>query len=341
MGLTNAQYDSIMRQYSERQSENHRILLSRRDEIARKFPEYTRLGEAIASLSMDYATASLEDDKTSMTQESYTRKLTQYATERKSILTEHGYPEDYLDPIYTCNDCKDTGFIDKEQCHCFKQAVTELFYANSNAKNINAEDTFDKFNLDVYSRDCIEPVTQKNAYEYMSIVLNIAKKYVREFDNESSDYRDYKRNLLFYGNTGLGKTFLSNCIANELMKDCRHTVIYLTAIELFQTFSKSEFDRDSDYKEIADEILDCDLLIIDDLGTELSNTFTNSRLFLCINERLLSNKATIISTNLSLDNLCDHYSDRIFSRIMHAYRPIKFFGNDIRLAAFARPSASR
>lgn len=339
MGLTNAQYDSIMRQYSERQSENHRILLARRDEIAKKIPNYTRLGEEIASLSMEYAIASLDDSATHMSADEYSAKLSDLANKRKELLTSHGYSVDYLDPIYTCSDCEDTGFIDSTPCHCFRRAVTELFYLGSNNKNINPNETFEHFDLNVYSKDCVDPKTGKNAYDHMNSVLQAAERYVREFDQHPEDYRDSKRNLLFYGNTGLGKTFLTNCIANELKNDGQHSVIYLTAIELFQTFSKSEFERDSDYKEIADEILECDLLIIDDLGTELSNSFTNSRLFLCINERMIKNKATIISTNLSLDNLCDNYSDRIFSRIMHAYRPVRFFGNDIRLAAFARPKA--
>lgn len=240
----------------------------------------------------------------------------------------NGYPENYLDPIYTCIDCQDTGYIDGYKCHCFNKAVTELFYSRSNAKNIRQNETFANFSPDCYSKSFIDKSSGKSSYEHMKDVFDVAYKFTMNFGKEQS-----VKNLLFYGNTGLGKTFLSNCIANELINSC-HSVIYLTAIELFNTYSRSEFNKDSDNSEIVQEITDCDLLIIDDLGTELSNSFTNSRLFYCINDRILKDKSTIISTNLTLDKLSDQYSDRIFSRIMHSYKPLKFFGDNIRLSTF-------
>ena len=134
----------------------------------------------------------------------------------------------------------------------------------------------------------------------------------------------------FYGDTGIGKTFLSNCIAKELL-DSRHSVIYFTAFQLFDILSKGVFKRDEEALLSHRNIFDCDLLIIDDLGTELSNSFTTSQLFLCINERILRQKSTIISTNLGMNQLADIYSERVLSRISSNYTLLKLFGADIRI----------
>ena len=133
-----------------------------------------------------------------------------------------------------------------------------------------------------------------------------------------------------YGNTGVGKTFLSNCVAKDLL-DSGHSVIYFTAFQLFDILSKGVFEKDSDAIAAHQNIFDCDLLIIDDLGTELSNSFTTSQLFLCVNERILRHRSTIISTNLNLAQVADIYSERTLSRISDSYTIIKLFGDDIRI----------
>ena len=150
----------------------------------------------------------------------------------------------------------------------------------------------------------------------------------REF---AADLARKKENLLFTGSTGVGKTFLTNCIAKELI-DSGHSVIYLSAGDLFEVFSRNKFDYDTpeDMRDTYRYILDCDLLIIDDLGTELNNSFTSSQLFYCINERMNMSRSTIISTNLSLKQLRDSYTDRVTSRIMR-YRIIPLYGRDIRV----------
>lgn len=332
MGLSNAQYDAIMRRYSERQSENKRIQSDRRTEISARIPEFDELDKRIAELSMDYAITALEGDGLSGDSLKKLQHNIQTLSARKSELLEaNGYAANYLEPVFTCYDCQDTGYIDNQKCHCFKKAITELFYSQSNIKNIRANETFDTFSIHCYSHSFKDPATNKSAYDHMVDVYKLAYNFADNFGKEDST-----KNLLFYGDTGLGKTFLSNCIANKLINSC-HSVIYLTAIELFDTYSQSTFNKDSDQNEVVQEITDCDLLIIDDLGTELSNSFTNSRLFYCINDRLLKDKSTIISTNLTLNKLYEQYSDRIFSRIMHSYKAVKFYGDNIRLAAF-KPS---
>ena len=159
----------------------------------------------------------------------------------------------------------------------------------------------------------------------MEQVVATCRGFVEKFDTEHG-------NLLFTGPTGVGKTFLTNCIAKELIdKYC--SVIYLSANDLFEVFSKNRFEyhTEEEMKGMYQYILECDLLIIDDLGTELNNSFTSSQLFYCINERLNSQKSTIISTNLNMNQVADIYSERVLSRISNSYNIIKLFDDDIRL----------
>lgn len=329
MGLSNSQFDTIMRSYSDRQHYNQHLQDLRRAEIDEKFPQIKNIEEQIMQLSMDTAIAALSGEGNgSLNSTELIGRIKKLSDDKKNILAAGGYQRDYLEPIFTCPDCKDTGYIDNVKCHCFKKAITDLFYSESNAKNIRKGDVFDVFDPNCYSKTASDTSTEKSSYEHMKDVYNTTRKFADEFGKNSSI-----KNLLFYGDTGLGKTFLSNCIANQLINTC-HSVVYLTAIEFFNEFKKHEFDHDTNNEEMISGICDCDLLIIDDLGTELANSFTNSRLFYCINDRILKDKSTIISTNLSLDKLYDQYSDRIFSRIMHSYKPLKFFGENIRLAGF-------
>ena len=133
-----------------------------------------------------------------------------------------------------------------------------------------------------------------------------------------------------YGDTGVGKTFLSHCIAKELLEQS-YSVIYFTASQLFDILAKNTFDKDADAGLVHDHILDCDLLIIDDLGTEFANSFTTSQLFICLNERILRKKSTLISTNLALEDIRNIYSERIFSRITSTYTVLRMTGDDIRI----------
>ena len=149
-------------------------------------------------------------------------------------------------------------------------------------------------------------------------------EYYDNIDNNS---------ILFYGRAGSGKTFLINCIANELINKS-HTVLYLTAVSFFDLLSKITFNQkeSSAFGQITKhELLQCDVLIIDDLGSEMANSFTNSALFDCLNYRLIHHKSTIISTNFSLSDLNEVYTDRTFSRILGNYNTFKIFGDDIRI----------
>lgn len=321
MALNNSQYDSIMRDYSRRQNNHRHIYEEHVHEVRKALPRIREIDDAIASTSVACGRRLLAGDTGAL--EKLKEEISLLAKERTDVLIRGGYPADYLEMTYDCPDCRDTGYIDNHKCHCFRQAEIALLYTQSNLADILRQENFDTFSYDYYSDEIIDPQSGVSSLTRIRRVMETCRKFVAEFDRMPG-------NLFFYGDTGVGKTFLSHCIAKELL-DSTHSVVYFSAQELFETFAQKRFSRPGDIEDHTDCIYDCDLLIIDDLGTELTNTFVNSELFLCINQRLSSSKATIISTNLSLKSFADTYSERIFSRISNHYTMLKLFGRDIRL----------
>lgn len=321
MALTNAQYDEIMREYEKRQTRSRHLLEERKREIYSRIPLLEELDSEISSASLSCARQLLAGDEDALTH--LHQHIAELKQKKSGLMIAEGYPSDYLEPEYICRDCKDTGYIGNQRCHCFKQAAIDLVYTQSNLKRILEKENFSTFSYSYYSKDQINPATGLSALETAQSAVEECHRFIRDFKTEF-------QNLFFYGDTGVGKTFLSNCVAKELL-DQGHSVIYLTSFELFHIFEQNVFERDRDMRESCQNILDCDLLIIDDLGTEMSNTFTVSQLFLCLNERILTKKSTIISTNLGLNQLLETYSERTFSRISSNYTMIKLFGDDIRI----------
>ena len=323
MALSNSQYDAIMRAYGRQQIENHHKLEERRQEIYARLPVVRQLEAEIAERSVACAKKLLEGDKSVL--DRLKEDLKDLREQKSLIIRAAGYPDDYLELHYRCPDCRDTGLIDGRKCHCFLQAQMKLLHAQSNLEDVLERENFNALSYEYYDdTEILSQLGITNA-AYMRRVVAGCREFVRDFDKKHD-------NLLFTGSTGVGKTFLTNCIARELMDDF-HSVIYLTASDLFDVFSRNKFDYDNaeDMKDMYRFILDCDLLIIDDLGTELNNSFTSSQLFYCINERMNMSRSTIISTNLTLARLRDSYTDRVTSRIMSGYRIIPLYGGDIRL----------
>ena len=323
MALSNSQYDAIMREYGRQQIENHHKLEERRKEIYARLPVVRQLEAEIAERSVACAKKLLEGDKSVL--DRLKEDLRDLREQKALIIRAAGYPDDYLELHYRCPDCRDTGLIDGRKCHCFLQAQMKLLHAQSNLEDVLERENFNALSYEYYDDTEILPQLGITNAAYMRRVVAGCREFVRDFDKKHD-------NLLFTGSTGVGKTFLTNCIARELMDDF-HSVIYLTASDLFDVFSRNKFDYDNaeDMKDMYRFILDCDLLIIDDLGTELNNSFTSSQLFYCINERMNMSRFTIISTNLTLARLRDSYTDRVTSRIMSGYRIIPLYGGDIRL----------
>ncbi|EOS47619.1 ATP-binding protein [Lachnospiraceae bacterium JLR.KK009] len=321
MALSNTQYDTLMRRYEARQLENQHIVAERINALYPKFPRLAEIDAAISSHSVAQAKKFIEGDESALPQ--LKKDLSALAAERREVLKSHGYPENYFDPPYQCPDCKDTGYIGREKCHCFRQAAIDLVYTQSNLRQILEQENFQNFTYEYYSDSLKNPSTGLSSLATAKQAVSLCKDFIAGFGTEF-------KNLFFYGDTGIGKTYLSNCVAKELLSR-GYSVIYFTASSLFHIFEKGYFGKQADFSEDYQNIFECDLLIIDDLGTELSNSFTVSQLFLCINERILRRKASIISTNLSLGQLVDTYSERVFSRISSSYTMIKLFGNDIRI----------
>jgi len=321
MALSNAQYDEIMRGYQSRQLANRHLTQERLNIAYAKLPQLKSINEQIASLSVEAARKKLDDDRLSFNL--LKKKIEELRLEKTALLKNNGFDESYFEPVYTCQDCKDTGYLNGTKCHCFKQEVINVVYSQSNIKNILSRENFNSFSYEYYSDEEINPTTGLSSLETAKRAVDECKRFIEDFDNKP-------KNLFFYGNTGVGKTFLSNCVAKELLEK-GNSVIYFTAFQLFDILSKGVFDRDADAIAAHQNIFDCDLLIIDDLGTEFANSFTTSQLFLCVNERLLRQKSTIISTNLNLNQMIDMYSERTWSRISSNYTLIKLFGDDIRI----------
>lgn len=325
MAIKNDQYNQILREYDNKQFNNKFQLDKRREEAFKRIPELKDLEDEIITLAASSGRSAIFGDDTKLKKlKESTSKL---MDKQNTLLTNHGYPIDYLLPQYECDRCQDTGFIGNDKCNCFKQAVADLIYDASNIRQVLERENFNHFSFDYYSDDYIDETTGLSPRSNIQKTVALSKSFVNHFDKDHD-------NLLFMGNTGVGKTFLANCIANELL-DLGHTVIYLTSFRLFDILEKNKFGKNIDDAAIVanqfDYILDCDLLIIDDLGTELNNSFITSQLYLIINERLLRQKATLISTNLSLENLNTNYSERVYSRIISSYTICRIFGEDIRL----------
>ena len=314
MPLTNTQYDRIFRQYAEKQRQSRLEMQRRRDYVYEHLPKYRELEDETASLSVAQGKKLLFGDEAAL--EKLRKSLADLKKQKKQLLTEAGLSADYLEPIYSCPDCRDTGYIDREKCHCLRQAEISLLYEQSGLQEILANNNFSLLSYEYHSGE--------DLLHFEKAVEN-CKNFIKNFD---SDYH----NLFFYGTVGTGKSFLSGCVAKELM-DRGHSVIYFGATGLFDLLSSTSFDTKSreERQNTYSDLYQCDLLIIDDLGTELTNQFTASQLFSLLNERHIGRKATVISTNLSLRELQDRYSDRIFSRITSNFEVCKLTGADIRM----------
>lgn len=323
MGITNTQYNTIMRDYQRQQAINRQDLTERTEEIYGRFPEFSEIDAQIASVSTSCARALLQDESCSV--DDLRRRISGLSARKTEILRAAGYPADYLSLRYRCSDCQDTGYIGTEKCHCFRQAIIDLLYMQSNLREILETENFSTFSMEYYSRRITDPVTGLTAAQTARRAVDECRRFVKDFDKKFE-------NIFLYGDTGLGKTFLSHCIAHELLNST-HSVVYFSAFRLFELFADTAFGRRDDAKqnELEQHIFECDFLIIDDLGTELVNSFVSSQLFLVLNERILRRKSTLISTNLALSTFADTYSERVFSRISSNYIMLKLIGDDIRL----------
>ena len=316
-------YKRLLREYDLLRSKTHQEMLSRQKEIYEKLPQIKLIDEELSDSGIKLVRRMMASPSPDSL-EAFHKHSDDLIRTKKMILVENGYLPDYLEEHHHCKACKDTGFIGNEPCSCFKQGLISIAYEQSNLKHILSKENFNAFSLKYYSKDPIKK-DELSPYDNMEKIRQICVGLIEKFDTE-------KENLLLTGQTGLGKTFLCNCIAKELL-DNGFTVLYFTAPQLFKLFEESRFhreDMEDASKDMLDTLFDVDLLIIDDLGTESISTITISDLFNVINSRYLNQTSTIISTNLTFSQLKERYSERVVSRIIGQYTLLKFYGEDIR-----------
>lgn len=306
----------ILKIYENIRTEETRALKKRKDEIQKKYPEIMDMDYKIQKLNLKMSLAALKSSDGRKVIEEFRNQIQNLQIEKCEMLVSHGYPADYLALKYRCPKCQDTGFIGTNKCRCYKDKLIQLYYKDSELSLAVHDNNFSKFKIEYFSsKGSRSP--RKNMEE---ILKYIRGDYLYDFENNTD-------NLLFYGPPGSGKTFLSYCIAKELLDNGR-LVIYKTADELFENLKDIKFNNNTSLESL---LVDCDLLIIDDLGAEYQNEFTSAELFILLNKKILKKKKMLISTNLGLPEIATFYSERTSSRLLGEFRIFKFSNEDLRL----------
>lgn len=330
--MSNEILSNLLLEYDQKKRKAELDLEHRKEELYSKIPRLQEIETELNTFAINTAKNILAG---SSSLEDLNKKVAELKNEKEKILKENNIPDSFLEPNYECKICKDTGYIQNKNsasslCSCLKQKLLDISYNKSNISNLSKEN-FETFNSDIFS-DKPEPEKYRINISPRQNMITIKSKcieFVENFDNTET------KNLLFTGNTGLGKTFMSNCIANELIKRGKN-VLYQTAPVLLETVIDNKMNKykTSSQDDFYKNVLEADLLIIDDLGTECLNSMKLSELFTILNTRLLnlSNHITktIISTNLNINNIFKNYEERIGSRIAGFYDIYYFFGDDLR-----------
>ncbi|MBC5625195.1 ATP-binding protein [Clostridium sp. NSJ-49] len=311
--------EKLMNIYEKiREDENHN-LKNRKNEILQKAPEIIELDNTIQKLSLALPMAILKGASESDLN-NIKADIQELRKQKYELLTAYGYPTDYLTLHYQCPKCQDTGYIGTKRCSCFKTKLVNLYYETSKLSNNLATCNFNNFDIRLFSSENSGNYKNSQRKNMEKIYEFVRGNYLANFDTDNT-------NLLFYGESGNGKTFLSWCIAKELL-DKGYLVIYKTSNDLIRDLREITFNNNY---VLEDLLINCDLLIIDDLGAEQVTDFSTNELFNLINKKLLNNKKMIISTNLNLPDIEKSYTTRVYSRLVGNFTFFKFYGNDVRI----------
>ena len=313
-------FKEVMREYEQDRKAAALTKERRLNEIYKQLPRIEEIDNALIDIGVSLAKTALNGDSANL--EPNMDIAIGLKNERRRLLEQNNYPADYFD-TFKCALCEDTGFLHLQHCDCLKQRLIDKHYNMSNLKEILLAENFDNFDIRLFSTTRDEKIgmsPRDNIQAIYTESLNFVKNFCTEFNN-----------LLFYGEAGLGKTFLCNCIAKDIL-DSGKSVVYQSAHDMFRTIERERFNKDeiNNYHEVS-MFYTAPLLIIDDLGTEFSTIVTQAELFNIINSRLNNKKPTIISTNLTFKDLKNVYSNRLVSRIFGNYKSFKFIGEDIRI----------
>lgn len=327
MPLKNSQYNQLMRDYQRRQLKHIRTQQTHLDELYAAVPALQETDNRLHELKVEKAAAKIFAAADPARGSAIEEEIAALSAQRASLIQSSGFSEDYIQLHYDCAKCRDTGYTENgRRCSCFLQAAIDLLYAESNIHSIIRNESFDMFSLDYYPDTIADEHFGESCRAHMAKVLQECRAYAASFLQLPG------KSMLLTGTTGVGKTLLTHCIAREVIEQCC-SVVYLTAPALFEMFERSMRApyEDAPSDEVTQYLLESDLLIIDDLGTEMVNSFTVSKLFFCLNERLVHRRSVLISTNLGAAELRNLYSDRIASRIFSEYTLLQLTGPDIRM----------
>jgi len=313
-------YKQVLRSYEADRGKARELYERRKAEVYARLPRVGELDAELTRISLKAARGILQGGSDMV---SVKRRIEVILEEKRALMEQAGISGDYLTNVHTCLHCEDTGYIGAKKCQCLKQRLIDRHYSAAGLGAALDEENFQSFEFKYYS-DKTDPTVGLSPLENIRTVYAYCVDFVTKFGSEFS-------NLLFYGETGLGKTFLCNCITRDLL-DAGVSVLYVTAPMLFKKIEDFRFNRNE--QDAPDEqlelVYDTDLLIIDDLGSEFSTIVTDTELFNIINSRMLLRRPTVISTNLSLRDFKDAYTERIISRITGSYDMLRLFGDDIR-----------
>lgn len=327
--MNNSILNDLLKQYEKTRLNNMHDLENRKKELYLSNPKLQEIDEKLSSLSINTAKSILRNNSAESLS-TLKENISKLKQEKAKLLKSLGLSLEYLEPFYNCKLCKDTGYIlnngKTSMCSCLKQKIYNIEYNQKN-ENIIKNQNFDNFNVNLFSNEINEKKynSKISPRENITDIKNAAINFINNFDDENT------KNLIFSGGTGLGKTFLSNCIINSLLENGK-TVMYQTAPVMLDNLISDLFAKPDKQVGISSSLLFVDLLVIDDLGTETLNSMKFTELYKIINTRLLSNKTkTIISTNLDLRGIFQTYDERLASRFVGYYDIYRFFGDDIRL----------
>lgn len=319
MGFNKENLISVKEEFRRKNLAAKEAAFARLRELERTIPEFreielgfSELGSRFLAVNMDNS-ISIEQKKEKLNNLELERKAMSEA--RVQIMTEHGYPTDYTAPIYECKACHDTGFVNSDMCDCMRRELVKKGYESSGLGALIGRQSFESFSLNYYK--------EGDERNYMAQTLTRLRDYAENFGEGSG-------NLLLLGGTGLGKTHLSTSVAKVVI-DGGNDVVYETAQNILGDFESEHFGKRYERGELTSRYMECDLLMIDDLGTELSTQFTVSALYNLINTRLNRRLSMLINSNISSPaQLRERYTDRIVSRLFGEFNVFIFQGTDIR-----------
>lgn len=321
MGYHKENYKRIRAEYETKALMAQRAADGRRMEVEEQIPGLAELDSRLASFGLRIMKTAMEGGNTADAIARLHEENKKILEERRALMEAHGYPEDYCAPRYECETCRDSGYVGIKMCACMRRKLVEAGMESSGMSSLMKKQSFENFSLDYYRQSPKE-------FQLMSANLKAIRAYAESF---SLDSEPLPESMLFLGGTGLGKTHLSTALAKAVIER-GYDVFYNSAVGMISDFECKRFGNgiatgDADN---TDRYVSCDLLILDDLGTEVVNQFTQSSLYYVINCRLNLNKPTVISTNLTATELRKTYSDRITSRLMGEFLLVPFLGTDIR-----------